>query len=481
MLASLLAVLVQTAPGPAAAPTDTTAQALLRESLAVMGGERMASLSSVRWTGMASDELPSVVGWGMPSVGRYREFSELRDLRNLRLRRTSTVVLPMRPAPIAFTEIVTPVAAAQQVADQRFPGSPTQQIEGETSLMWGPERTLLAGLAVPDARLGRQSLAAAAGGIVDAARDRGHRAADRCRHSRRADALERCTGGAGSDRPLNPPAQHEGHRRSSNRPMAGPPPALGLAALLSVLGLIAALQVWTRPGSHPGLPFLAMLHVPHWSLWAALSLAVWAVHARIQPQGVGQLSAVHVPLAFAVITTHAALVACWDMVVASQRFSMAWTTVFNNHLHSSTVTEALGDALILGGVLLVTRRASAAEAAPSPAGPGMPLPLPVRVGDQVLLVEPSEIRYVEAANNYARLFTADRRLPVRQSLTSLEGMLPDRFVRVHRSVLINLDHVARLRSDGRWRKVVVLRCGAELPASAEGWRRLRARLTPPEA
>jgi two-component system LytT family response regulator len=103
-------------------------------------------------------------------------------------------------------------------------------------------------------------------------------------------------------------------------------------------------------------------------------------------------------------------------------------------------------------------------------------PLTIRVGDDIVVIRPEEIRYVAAANNYARVFTAKRRLSLRQSLNAVEALLPGRLVRVHRSILVNPDHVERLRSAGRWRKFVRLRGGPELAASAEGWQRLRARL-----
>lgn len=257
--------------------------------------------------------------------------------------------------------------------------------------------------------------------------------------------------------------------------MTRPDPRLVWGSLLlwSSLGLVAALQVWTRPGMQLGLPFLALLHVPHWLAWAALSLVVWAAHLRFASHSWRMLLPLHLGLGAAVIAGHAAMVAGWDVLLLGDRFSLSWIQVFSNHLHSSAATEALGYVVMVGGAMLYQARRVKPQAPAS-----IPSPLSVRLGNEYIVVELGEIRFVQAANNYSRVHTETQRLPVRQSLSAFARELPGTFVRVHRSLLVNPDHVARLRSAGRWQKFVVLKDGTELPASAEGWKRIREVVAP---
>jgi len=242
----------------------------------------------------------------------------------------------------------------------------------------------------------------------------------------------------------------------------------GITAMWSALGLVAAMQVWFRPQPHPGLGFLTLLFVPHWAAWAGFSLAVWTIQRAVGPRGPVAVAALHVPLGAAVIAAHAAVVAWWDVVVLAGYEHVTFPRIFVNHLRTSADREALGYLVILAGALLLARRRRAVPPARAT--------LPVRVGDTTELIPLDEISYLEAANNYARIHTPHRRLAVRQSLTSLEASLDGRFVRVHRSVVVNVDHVARLHSGGRWQKYVVLRHGPQIKASSEGWRRLRTRI-----
>ena len=69
----------------------------------------------------------------------------------------------------------------------------------------------------------------------------------------------------------------------------------------------------------------------------------------------------------------------------------------------------------------------------------------VRRGGAYTLVEPATLDWLEAAGNYVRLHAGDRSLLHRCTLSELEERLPgDRFRRVHRSAIVNLDSVDRI-------------------------------------
>ena len=50
---------------------------------------------------------------------------------------------------------------------------------------------------------------------------------------------------------------------------------------------------------------------------------------------------------------------------------------------------------------------------------------------------------------------------------------PDRFVRVHRSYVLNLDRIARVEPYAKDSRVAVLSDGREVPVSRTGYQRLR--------
>jgi DNA-binding LytR/AlgR family response regulator len=96
----------------------------------------------------------------------------------------------------------------------------------------------------------------------------------------------------------------------------------------------------------------------------------------------------------------------------------------------------------------------------------------VELGGRTRFVPRSEVRYVEAQGDYARLHTAEGSHLVRVPLTSLEEEWRDAgFVRIHRSLLVSLAHVEEVRMDaGRFSVVVG---GQPLAVSRRHTRELR--------
>jgi two-component system LytT family response regulator len=75
----------------------------------------------------------------------------------------------------------------------------------------------------------------------------------------------------------------------------------------------------------------------------------------------------------------------------------------------------------------------------------------------VILVRSATIRYVAAEGNYARVYTTDDAILVRETIQSLEEQLdPATFVRVHRAAIVNVNYVVELRRDSEGRTSVVV-------------------------
>ena len=95
--------------------------------------------------------------------------------------------------------------------------------------------------------------------------------------------------------------------------------------------------------------------------------------------------------------------------------------------------------------------------------------LVVGIGGSDLLVDTSDIEWIEADDYYAAIHVKGRRHLVRESLASLEGRLDRaRFVRAHRSAIVNLAFVRELRSltqGDSTETSLVLRDGTLVPLS----------------
>ena len=92
--------------------------------------------------------------------------------------------------------------------------------------------------------------------------------------------------------------------------------------------------------------------------------------------------------------------------------------------------------------------------------------LAIKVSGRVVILKPGEIDWVEAAGVYVELHAGKKVYLHRESITEMEAQLaPARFVRIHRSTLVNLDRVRELtpRMHGEFR--VLLSDGAELKLS----------------
>lgn len=97
----------------------------------------------------------------------------------------------------------------------------------------------------------------------------------------------------------------------------------------------------------------------------------------------------------------------------------------------------------------------------------------IRDGAEVHVVPIDRVDYVETQDDYIAVHAGERTLLKDQALASLESQLdPRRFVRIHRSYLLNLDRLAKLEPATKDTKMAVLRDGRRLPVSRSGQERL---------
>ena len=87
----------------------------------------------------------------------------------------------------------------------------------------------------------------------------------------------------------------------------------------------------------------------------------------------------------------------------------------------------------------------------------------IRSGGRVLFVRFDDVCWFEAAGNYVTVHVGRESYLLRESMTRLAARLdPDRFVRVHRSAIVNLDRVRELQPWVRGAQMLVLDNGTQI-------------------
>lgn len=103
--------------------------------------------------------------------------------------------------------------------------------------------------------------------------------------------------------------------------------------------------------------------------------------------------------------------------------------------------------------------------------------LVVKAQGQVLFLSVADIDWIEAAGYYACVHVGSETHVLRRSLSELERDLgEDRFARIHRSVVVNLDQIRALELQAAGEYEVVLKSKVRLPLSRRYRKRLQDRI-----
>ena len=97
----------------------------------------------------------------------------------------------------------------------------------------------------------------------------------------------------------------------------------------------------------------------------------------------------------------------------------------------------------------------------------------IRDGSQVHVILVEQIDFVEAQDDYICFKAHGRDYLKDQTMAAVEATLdPARFVRIHRSYLLNIERIARVELYAKDSRVAILRDGRRLPVSRAGYARL---------
>lgn len=99
----------------------------------------------------------------------------------------------------------------------------------------------------------------------------------------------------------------------------------------------------------------------------------------------------------------------------------------------------------------------------------------VRGEDGAIQVVPvSRLDYIEAADDAIRIATSGVKLRKQQPISEIATQLdPDRFVRIHRAYVVNIERIEKIELYAKDSRVAILRDGTRLPVSRSGYQRLK--------
>jgi two-component system, LytTR family, response regulator len=90
--------------------------------------------------------------------------------------------------------------------------------------------------------------------------------------------------------------------------------------------------------------------------------------------------------------------------------------------------------------------------------------LMIRSSGRITFIKATDVDWIEAADNYVRIHSGKESHLIRETMANLETDLDRRrFVRVHRSAIVNVDAIAEIRSMFHGDYSIGLRSGAEIP------------------
>ena len=131
--------------------------------------------------------------------------------------------------------------------------------------------------------------------------------------------------------------------------------------------------------------------------------------------------------------------------------------------HARSRIGARGDVALVERLSALLREAEASSEGGVARSPDR---ITVRKGDTIRFVDLDDVKWLESARNYVRVHAGDASYLVRSSLKALLRRLnSERFVRIHRSAAVNLDHVEEARSRPGGDYAVALRGGETLRVS----------------
>ena len=98
----------------------------------------------------------------------------------------------------------------------------------------------------------------------------------------------------------------------------------------------------------------------------------------------------------------------------------------------------------------------------------------VKDGGKIRIIPIMQIQYLEAADDYVKIFTADGYFLKKKTMSYFSQSLPSQqFVRIHRSYILNIQLINRIEAYEKESWLAILTTGQKLPISKTGYAKLK--------
>ena len=98
----------------------------------------------------------------------------------------------------------------------------------------------------------------------------------------------------------------------------------------------------------------------------------------------------------------------------------------------------------------------------------------VKDNGKIKIIPVAKVQYLEAADDYVKIFTSEGSFLKKKTMQYFEDSLPPQeFIRIHRSYIINAQLITRIDLHEKDSHLVLLTTGARLPVSKAGYAKLK--------
>ncbi len=102
----------------------------------------------------------------------------------------------------------------------------------------------------------------------------------------------------------------------------------------------------------------------------------------------------------------------------------------------------------------------------------------VKTGVKIEVISVGEIKYLESNDDYVNIHSQERKYLKQRTMKYYEQRLsPNRFVRIHRSYIVNIEEIDKLELMGKDSHIVILKGGITLKVSRSGYPKLKKALS----
>lgn len=107
--------------------------------------------------------------------------------------------------------------------------------------------------------------------------------------------------------------------------------------------------------------------------------------------------------------------------------------------------------------------------------------LVVKRGKVSEVIKPADVLWIEAQDYYSVLHLEGRQSWIKMTMKQLESALdPATFVRIHRSTIINVNHLKQIKTETSGKHTAIMNDGKKRAISRQGWRELKKILKTPK-